>query len=130
MVAESTDDGREMTARADRHGKRALKPIDRRFVHGKRIAELTAILRARVGIDEADPDPLLADAVEKAARLTALAEDASARALRGDPKVSLDDVVRLSRAADLAMRRLRLDQHRAPTEPSLADYLRGHGGAP
>ena len=54
---------------------------------------LATTFRERVGLDKSDPDPVLLAACEKAARLTGLAEDATARAARGDPKVSLDDVV-------------------------------------
>jgi hypothetical protein len=65
----------------------------------------------------------LLTAIERAATLQALAEDAAARALRGDPKVAYDDVVRLSRLADISVRRLRLDRHNTP-QPKLSDYLR------
>jgi hypothetical protein len=130
IPAESVGVTKPVQVRRKPNKKRARVQVDHRYAAGRRILTLTTILRQRVGIDEANPDPLLEAAVEKAARLMALAEDASARALRADPKVSLDDVVRLQRMSDLALRRLRLDQHRAPTEPSLADYLRGHGGAP
>jgi hypothetical protein len=56
----------------------------------------------------------------------ALSEAASARALRADPKVSLDDIVRLQRAAVAAMRRLHLDRHKpqASGERTLGDLLR------
>ena len=78
------------------------------------------------------PDPAGRSA-RLAARLTALAEDAAARATRADPKVTLDDVVRLTRLADASVRRLHLDQRNAPTTPTLTDYLRSrsaNGGAP
>ena len=132
MVAESTGDTRTATVRPTRNGRRARVQIDRRFVLGKRIAQLATTFRERVGLDEADPDPVLLAACEKAARLTGLAEDAAARAARGDPKISLDDVVRLTRLADLSVRRLRLDERNTKQQPSLADYLRsdGEGGAP
>ncbi len=100
-------------------------PFDKRFILGKRTAQLSAIYAQRAGLDPTNPDPVLAAQCETAARLTGLAEDASARALRGDPKIALDDVVRLQRLADLTVRRLRLDQHRKPTQPSIADLLRG-----
>ena len=64
--------------------------------------------------------------IEKAARLAALSEDASAKALNADPRVDMDTLVRLNRLADLAVRRLHLDRHRpaAPTQ-SLQAYLNG-----
>jgi hypothetical protein len=74
-----------------------------------------------------DPDPLLLAAIERAAQLQALAEQAAARALRADPKVAYDDVVRLSRLADHAVRRLRLDHRDTKQAPSLAGLLREAG---
>jgi hypothetical protein len=123
MVAESTEVSRGVAAKTTRQGKRAPVSVDMRFAIGRRIKQLTATFRERVGLG-ADPDPVLLAAVEKAARLTALAEDASARALRADPKVTLDDVVRLTRLADISVRRLNLDRHKAPSGPSLADIIR------
>jgi hypothetical protein len=66
---------------------------------------------------------LLLSAIDRAAQLQALAEQAAARALRADPKVSLDDLVRLQRLADISVRRLRLDQRQTKPQPTLADYL-------
>jgi hypothetical protein len=82
---------------------------------------LAATYRARLGAAAADP--VVTAAIEKAARLTALAEQAAARALRADPKVTLDDVVRLTRLADLSVRALHLDRHNTKQQLSLADYL-------
>lgn len=108
-----------------RGGNRKLPtPFDKRTRVGRRTAELVAVFRQRVGEDVAR-DPVAKVAIERAAQLTALAEAASARELRADPKVTLDDVVRLSRAADLAVRRLHLDRHAQPATPSLHEYLRG-----
>jgi len=59
--------------------------------------------------------------------LTALAEDAAARATRGT--ATLDDVVRLTRLADISVRRLRLDRHKTK-QASLSDYLAARGGQP
>jgi hypothetical protein len=128
MVAESSVISRAVAVRSSRNGRRAPVQIDKRFAIGRRIKELTAVFRGRVGLDEVDPDPVLSAAVEKAARLTALAEDAAARALRADPKVSLDDVVRLTRLADLSVRRLHLDRRNTtPATPTLSAYLAQRG---
>jgi hypothetical protein len=62
-------------------------------------------------------------AIERAAQLQALAEEARARALRGDPKVTLDDVVRLNRLAEHAVRALRLDRHHMAQAPTLTELL-------
>jgi hypothetical protein len=112
-----------------RNKKRARMPVDGRSALGLRIKALQIAFRARLGVD-VDQDPVLLAAVEKAARLTALAEDASARALRADPKVTLDDVVRLTRLADISVRRLHLDRNNAtPTAPTtLSAYLAARGG--
>jgi hypothetical protein len=102
--------------------RRARVSIDKRYALGRRVKQLTAIFRARLGPD-AD-DPVLAAAASNAAELTALAEAARARALRADGGVGLDDVVRTARAADLAVRRLQLDRHKVrPQGPTLADIL-------
>jgi hypothetical protein len=108
-----------------RNHRKVKKPFDGRFVLGRRVHKLAATFRQRLGIDEADPDPLLLSAIDRAAQLQALAEQAAAGALRADPKVGLDDLVRLQRLADLAVRRLRLDQSRKPTAPTLSDLMRG-----
>jgi hypothetical protein len=107
--------------------RRARVSVDKRFAIGKRIAQLAAVYAERAGLDASNPDPVLQAAVEKAALLTGLAEQASAGAARADPKVGLDDVVRLNRLADLVVRRLHLDQRRRPTAPSLSSYLAARG---
>jgi hypothetical protein len=119
MVAGSTEVGRT----ASRHNRRAPARIDMRLVVGRRLKVLTAAFRDRLRVG-ADPDPLLLTAIERAATLQVLAEDAAQRALRADPKVALDDVVRLARLSDLATARLRLDRKapEAPT-PSVAEYI-------
>ena len=124
--AGSTTVARTAPAKPKRNKRRAKASIDMRFVIGRRIKELTAAFRERVGPD-ADQDPVLLAAVEKAARLTALAEDAAARATRGT--ATLDDVVRLTRLADISVRRLRLDRHNTK-QASLSDYLAARGGQP
>jgi hypothetical protein len=129
LPAESVGATHPSPVRRKPNKKRAPVPFDKRFVLGKRIAELTAIFGERAGLDATNPDPVLKAAVEKAALLTGLAEQASAGAARADPKVGLDDVVRLNRLADLCVRRLRLDRH-TKQQPLLANVLRSQGGAP
>ena len=124
MVAESTEVIRAVDAkprRSSRHRRRARVAIDKRSIVGKRYAELAANFHERLN---ADQDPVLLVAIEKAARFSALAEHAAARALRADPAVSLDDVVRLARWADVCVRRLHLDRHNTKQQATLADYLR------
>lgn len=109
--------------------RRARVSVDKRYAIGRRIKRFTAVYRERLRLG-ADPDPVLLAAVDKAAQLTALAEDAAARALRADPKVTLDDVVRLTRLADLSVRRLHLDRrNRSQASPTLSDYLSARSGS-
>jgi hypothetical protein len=128
IPAESVGIIRRTSAKPKPNKRRAHVRIDKRFAIGRRFKELALTFRARLGL-EADPDPLLLTAIERAATLQALAEDAAARALRADPKVAYDDVVRLSRLADHAVRRLHLDRRNATQkQPSLPDYLAARGG--
>lgn len=129
MVAESTEVTRAVAVRSSRNGKRAHVRIDKRFAIGRRFKELAATYRERLGLGADDPDQLLLTAIERAATLQALAEDAAARALRADPNVALDDVVRLSRLAEIATRRLRLDQRITTQAPTLGAYLAARDGS-
>jgi hypothetical protein len=124
MVAESVADNRPTPTR---NGKRARKPFDGRLIIARRVRQLVAVFAARIGPD-AD-DPIMATAIKRCAETVALSEDLRARMLRGEEKVSPDDVLRTTRAADALTRRLHLDR-RKPAQASLADYLRGQGGAP
>jgi hypothetical protein len=103
--------------------RRARVQIDKRFALGRRVKQLTAIFRQRLGADA--EDPVLDAAIRRAAETTALAEDLRARMLRGE-RVDPDDVLRTTRAADALTRRLHLDRHNKPQQagPSLADILR------
>jgi hypothetical protein len=109
--------------RRNKRTPRPPQPFDKRGGAGRRAHALTKHFRQRLG--PAAEDPVTAAAIERAAQLQALAEEARARALRADPKVSLDDLVRLTRLADISVRRLHLDQRRnAMRQPTLSDYLR------
>lgn len=110
-------------ARPKPNKRRARVLIDKRYALGRRVKELTATFRARIGPD-AD-DPITDAAIRRAAETVALSEDLRARMLRGEPNVSPDDVLRTTRAADTLTRRLQLDRHKPqPSTPSLAAYLR------
>jgi hypothetical protein len=97
-------------------------PYDRRSQLGRRITELAAMFRERLGSVGLD-DPILSDQVERAAELVALSETVRARALDGDPNATLDDVVRLTRAADAAVKRLGLDRAKQPQGGNMQRYL-------
>lgn len=125
MAAKSAATTRAVAIKPTRNGRRARVLIDRRYVLGRRVFELVGVFRARV----ADPDdPITAAAIARAAETTALSESLRARMLRGEA-VSPDDVLRLTRTADLLTRRLHLDQRNAKQVPSLADYLAARGDA-
>jgi hypothetical protein len=81
------------------------------------------LFRAELGAD-AD-HPITADAIRSAAETQALAEMLRARALRGDPNVSIDDTLRLTRTAEAMTRRLHLDRRNTKQQPtpSLQQYL-------
>src|SRR5215472_19271962 len=109
-----------------RNHRRARKLFDGRYVIGKRVKELIAGFRERLGSD-AD-DLVTAAAIRRCAETVALSEDLRARMLRGED-VSPDDVLRTTRAADALTRRLHLDRHDAqPQQPSLAQYLAQQSG--
>jgi hypothetical protein len=110
-----------------RNHRKAKRLYDRRFAIGRRIKQLAASYCERLNVG-VDPDPLLLASVERCAELTALAEVARARALRGDPDIAYDDIVRLSRLAAHALRHLQLDRNTAKQQPTLSDYLRARNG--
>jgi hypothetical protein len=105
--------------------------FDRRTRIGKRAIALARAFRERLA--DAAADPIVSVHIEKAARLTAYAEQLAARALNDDPRVTADDVIRAARASDLALRRAGLHDRplrrsrglaAAPSgAPSLADVL-------
>jgi hypothetical protein len=65
----------------------------------------------------------LATAIISAAELVAIAEHERTRMLRGE-NVDPDNVIRMQRLADLAVRRLHLDQRYAAPQSALAERLR------
>jgi hypothetical protein len=70
MVAESTEVGRTVVVRQSRHGRRAKVTVDKRFIIGKRVAQLVDVFRTRIGSD-AD-DPVTATAIRRCAETVAL----------------------------------------------------------
>jgi hypothetical protein len=128
MTVESLEIGGQVTRRKRVRTKsdHARVRLDRRFAIGKRVTELEAIFRQRLGAD-AD-DPVMLTAITRCAETIALSEQVRAQALRGVPGASVDDALRLSRSAEAMTRRL-IDRHKAvPPTSSLADYLAARGG--
>jgi len=70
-------------------------------------------------------------AIQRAAILTALAEDKRVRSLAGEP-INLDDLVRVDRLAMQAVSQLGISIVRQPKQETLADYVRARavGAAP
>jgi hypothetical protein len=105
-----------------RSGRRSPVRIDHRRRVPKRARELSQVFTEVVVASSRELGVELIVAIDKAAELTALAEDLRARMLRADPAANADDVVRLQRLADASVRRLNLSSA-AKKQPSLADYL-------
>jgi hypothetical protein len=97
-----------------RDRRQTLTKIDKRLPLGKRIAELTSMFTAAVG---GEPTPVRRLAVDKAAQLTAIAEQARGAFMR-DATGTLDDIVRLERKADQAVRALGIREAKPKGEKS------------
>ena len=102
-----------------------LGHLDGRTIASKRAATLAKTFAAELGGQLSDVQRV---AVQNAAVMTAISEDAQTRRLAGDPAISLDDIVRAVSAARRAVRDLGLDRKREPAGPTLAEYLASHAG--
>jgi hypothetical protein len=109
----------QRVAVAPKRDRRLTLTKIRRGRLGKRVAELTGMFAAAVGGEQT---PMRKLKVEKAAQLTALAELARGDFMR-DGKGTLDDIVRLERKADQAIRALGLTDGPQPRS-SVADNIR------
>jgi hypothetical protein len=89
---------------------KTLAALDGRTVAARRAAALVAVFSAELG----ELTPAQQIAVQNAAALTAISEDAAMRRLSGDPGITLDDLVRATSAARRAVRDLGLDRKREP----------------
>jgi hypothetical protein len=101
-----------------------LTKIDKRGRFGRRVAELTALFAASIS---GETSPMMRLKIEKAAQLTAIAELARGDFMR-DGKGTLDDIVRLERKADQAVRALRLVD--GPPKPAISNPLVDHFSRP
>ncbi len=120
MVFEAAIDAPANAVEAPRRcRKRTLTKINSRTILGKRIAELTALFADAVKADEISP--LLRLKIDEAAQLKALAELARGDYMR-DRRGTLDDIVRLERKADLAVKALGIVEGK-PRSPTLAEVL-------
>jgi hypothetical protein len=108
-----------------RDRRKLLTKIDRRSPVGRRIDALKELFTAALSQDEISALKHLR--IAEAAELKALAEQARGEYLRGGD-VLLDDLVRIERKADHAVRGLGMvDRLRKPA--TLADYLTKAAGA-
>jgi hypothetical protein len=99
-----------------------MTTLDRCTRVWKRVAELTALFTRALG--DIELTPLRQMKIDRAAQLTALAELARGRFMRnGDG--TLDDIVRLERKADSAVRALGIVESK-PKPPSIADIVARH----
>jgi len=102
-----------------------LSQLDGRTRAARRAREIVSQLSAELG---GKLSPIQNAAVERAAALLALAEDARTRRLAGDEAVGLNDLVRIDGSADRALRRLRsITANPSPSSMTLRDYLRTQG---
>lgn len=91
-----------------------LQGLDGRTVAAKRARELAQCFEAELGGALTATQRV---AVERAAPLTAIAEDAKARRLSGDMAITLEDVVRTDNAARRAVKELGLGTKSASATP-------------
>jgi hypothetical protein len=118
-IVETTPAHQPVAVAPKRDRRLTLTKIDRRGRLGKRVAELTAMFAAAVGGEQT---PMRKLKVERAAQLTALAELARGDFMR-DGKGTLDDIVRLERKADQAVRSVGLTDAKPKSKLTVPEYL-------
>jgi hypothetical protein len=101
-----------------------LTKIDKRTPLGKRITELTALFTSAFAAD--DLTLMRREKIGEAAQLKALAEAERGRWMRGEARCDLDELMRLERRAQQAVKALGLSE--AKREPSLLEKLRAGVG--
>jgi hypothetical protein len=106
---------------------RTISDLDGRTRAARRARDLAAAFAADLGGTLTAAQRL---AVDRAAALCALAEDARARRLAGDTTISLEDVVRVDNAAQRAVRMLGIKSGGKPKTSNLNEYLAGKYGTP
>jgi hypothetical protein len=109
--------------RPKRDRRKGLTVTDRRGRVHRRIRELEMLFLSTFEIAGVALTPMRRMRIAEAAQLKALAEKARGDTLRGGG-VPLDDVIRVERRADAAVRAIGLPDD-APREPSLAEVLAG-----
>jgi hypothetical protein len=94
--------------------------LDMRSQSARRYRDLIASFTNALGSHLSDAQRV---AVQRAAGLTVAAEEARARAMRGEP-IEIADLVKLENLADRAVRALNI-KHKGLKPPALDDYLAG-----
>src|SRR5262245_17092092 len=122
-LRQGADENRADYRKLIRSGRRSPVRIDYRKRVGKRARELSQHFTAALVGSGRELTVDLTERVMKASELTALAEDMRAKMLRGEADVCADDLVRVTRLADTAVRRLNLPSADSKAAPSLAEYL-------
>jgi hypothetical protein len=115
------DHGSVPSVRPKRRRRRQPKLIDGRSAAARRSRDLAAQFEHELGED--NPTPSRRMAIKRAASLAVLADSLRSRRLAGDQNVLLDDLVRVERLADRAVRGLGIDRKREPPAPTLKDYV-------
>lgn len=101
--------------------------VDGRTRESKRRHELAAMYTRALG---GSVDEVTANRIAVAAEMATASEAARARFLRGDPSVSINDLVRLERLAAAAEKRLGVGVAQPKRSgPTLAEYLAGRSQA-
>jgi hypothetical protein len=106
---------------------RTLKAMDGRTIGARRARELAKGFAAELGGTIAATQRL---AIERAAQLVALSENARVRRLAGDQTVTLEDVVRVDNAAGRAVRALGIKPGAGPKRQTLAEYVAARQARP
>jgi hypothetical protein len=116
--------------RGRKHRLFTVSALDGRTVAARRAKELAAGFAAELGSTITATQRF---AIERAAALVALSEDAKARRLSGDPTISLEDLIRVDNAAGRAVKALGIKPGAGPhKEPGAAldEYLARNHGTP
>jgi hypothetical protein len=106
---------------------RTLGSLDGRTVAARRAREIADGFAADLGVTI---NVTVRMAIERAAAMLAIAEDAQARRLAGDLSITLEDLTRLDNAAGRAVRALGIKPRTEHKPQTLREYLaRGTGAS-
>ncbi len=99
---------------------KTLGHLDRRTMAARRAAALAETFAAELGGQLSDVQRV---AVQNAAVMVAISEDAQTRRLAGEPGITLDDIVRATSAARRAVKDLGIKAGKPAPAVSLAEHL-------